>query len=314
MGFTTGDLDDVDAGVAVARQMKMRDAVDVNVFGAVRLDVSADAFVARLRDIDALERRMGIRYAVKFHDPPDLAALDALSLDQSDIDSLEACRPGDCDLQLSARDIGRFRTEVHWRGPDAKGQADRLFRQIVLERLRAYRAGGFPLLGPYNDKEDAVSPVDEFRLLSAPGDLPVELPALVHHLRGYPTSGLPGATDFFYWNKGDFGAKPTARLNRVTIYPVSGPGIPAALRYIVATSQIYAEHYFSATLELRSIVDDPTEPGKRSYLLYTTKSRVPGLDGFMAMLIRPIVRSRARAGMERYLGTLKKTVESSAGR
>src|SRR5437868_6271443 len=66
---------------------------------------------------------------------------------------------------------------------------------------------------------------------------------------------LTGAEDVFYWNKGEFGMKPTIRVNHITIYPVPHPRFPEALRYVVATSQIYANHYFSATLELRSIVD-----------------------------------------------------------
>ena len=33
----------------------------------------------------------------------------------------------------------------------------------------------------------------------------------------YPRSSLPGADDFFYWNMGEFGMKPTTRLNHVVI-------------------------------------------------------------------------------------------------
>ena len=106
-----------------------------------------------------------------------------------------------------------------------------------------------------------------------------------------------------------FGLKPTVRLNHVTVYSIAGPGAADGLRYVVATVQVYADHYFSATLELRSVVDDAAAPGKRFYLFYTTKSRVSGLTGFMAMLIRPLVKSRARSGMERYLDMTKKVVE-----
>ena len=57
-------------------------------------------------------------------------------------------------------------------------------------------------------------------------------------------------------------------------------------------------------------MDDPQAPGKRFYLLYTTKSRVSGLTGFMKAILRPLVRSRARSGMERYLETTKKALEA----
>ena len=84
---------------------------------------------------------------------------------------------------------------------------------------------------------------------------------------------------------------------------------PEPLRYVMATKQLYANHYFSATLELRTIVDDPQAPGRGIYLLYTTKSRVSGLTGFIGTLIRSIVRSRARSGMEQFLTLTRKAVE-----
>jgi hypothetical protein len=309
MGFSAGDVADVDAGRAIARQMKTREAVDVNIFGAVRINGSVDAFLRLLQDIDSFERKLGILQAAKFHDPPLLSDLDGLTLDQADVDALAQCEPGDCGLQLSATALARLRKDVSWQAPDAKAQADRLFRQMMFDELQAYRSGGNAALATYVDREHELSRGNEFRLLSAAGDMPVELPALMHYLRTYPNGSLPGATDFFYWNKGDFGMKPTVRLNHVTIYPIAGPGMPEMLRYVIVTSQVYADHYFSATLELRSVVDDADAPGKRFYLFYTTKSRVSGLTGFMAMLIRPLVKSRARSGMERYLEATKKVVE-----
>jgi hypothetical protein len=72
---------------------------------------------------------------------------------------------------------------------------------------------------------------------------------------------------------------------------------------------VYSSHYFSATLELRTVVDDPARAGHGFYLLYTTKSRVTGLTGFMGTLIRGLVRSRARSGMERYLTITRRMVE-----
>jgi hypothetical protein len=309
MGFSAGDVESVEAGRAIARQMKTREGVDINIFGAVRINGSPDAFLRQLRDIDSLERKLGIQQVGKFHEPPLLADLDGLTLDQGDVDALAHCQPGDCGLQVSAKALARLRTEVHWQAPGVKTQVDGLFRQLMFDELQAYRSGGSGTLGAYADREGALSRANEFRLLSAKGDMPAELPELMHYIRSYPHGWLPGAIDFFYWNKGDFGLKPTVRLNHVTIYPIAGPGMPDLLRYIVATTQVYADHYFSATLELRSVVDDAAAPGKRFYLFYTTKSRVSGLTGFMAMLIRPLVKSRARAGMERYLDVTKRVVE-----
>lgn len=309
MGFSAADLEALEAGRAIAHQMKNRDPVDVNIFGAVRVDAPAELFVQQLRGIDGLERKLGINQAGQFQDPPRLADLEELTLEQADLHDLQSCRPGNCALQLPAKAIERFRKEVNWRAGDATDMANSVFRAFLFERLEAYRAGGLESLEPYDDRRQPISVAADFRLLSSPGDLPADLPELAYFLRAFPKGALPGASNIFYWNKGEFGMKPTTRLNHVVIYPTPAAVAQTGLRYVAATSQVYGNHYFSATLELRSIVDDPVQPGQRFYLFYTTKSRVSGLTGFVGMLIRPMVRSRARSGMERYLARTKATLE-----
>jgi hypothetical protein len=73
--------------------------------------------------------------------------------------------------------------------------------------------------------------------------------------------------------------KPTTRLNQVMIYPfaASPAGSTGGVKFVVATKQLFSNHYFSATLELRTIVDDAERTGQGFYLFYTTKSRVSGL-------------------------------------
>ncbi len=310
MGFTPADLSALDAGRAVARQMKVREAVDVNIFGAVRIDAPAEAFVEHLRNIDAFERKLGIIQVGKLGGRPEPGDFSGLTLEPSDVADLQECRPMSCDVQLPASVITRFRTELAQPGANATDTANRVFRSFLAERLQLYRSGGLALLGAYQDQSKPIWPATEFRVLTSPGDLPADIPELTHYLRAYPHATLPGSTDVVYWNKGAFGLKPTVRLNHLVIYPMP-PNAPHRMRYVVATSQLYANHYFSSTLELRSLIDDPAQPGKQFYLFYTTKSRVSGLTGVLGMLIRPKVRSRARAGMEKYLAVTKRVVEGS---
>ena len=170
---------------------------------------------------------------------------------------------------------------------------------MLFELLESYRAGGNGALPAYEDRERPITVAAEFQLLPGPSDLPAELPDLLRHLSAFPAVPVPGSDDFYYWNKGEFGMKPTIRLNHVTIYPLSHFQGPGAIQAVVATTQIYSNHYFSATLELRTVIDDAARPGQGCYLLYTTKSRVTGLTGFMGTLIRSLVRSRARSGRRR---------------
>ncbi len=309
-GFSSDDIKAVMAGRAVARQMPMRDGQTVNVFGAVRIAAPIDVFVAELQHFDRFERQLGIDQAGVFQNPPTLDDLRSLTLAADDIKALRNCHPGDCDLQLTAAAMATFRTQVDWSHPDAPDAANRLFRNMLFQQLAAYRAGGYSALAPYADRSKPTSIGPEFAALLAPGDLPFEAPGLVEYLSNYPHASLPGATDFFYWNNGQFGMKPTVRLNHVTMQPMSRADAPSpAVRYVVSTSQIYADHYFSATLELRTIVADPDRPGTGFFLFYTTRSDVPGLSGFLGEFLRPIVRRRARSGMEKYLARTKDTVE-----
>ena len=80
---------------------------------------------------------------------------------------------------------------------------------------------------------------------------------------------------------------------------------------VIATRQIYANHYFSATLELRTLIDDDDAAAEDDgfFLLYATRSRVTGLSGFFKGLLRAIVKRRARSGMERYLTNTQAVIE-----
>src|SRR5713101_2545841 len=99
MGFSGGDVAAVQAGRPIARQMKTRDPVDVNIFGAVRIEAPAETLVRQLHNIDILEHRLGIRQVGKFHDPPQPSDLDGVTLESSDLDALADCRPADCEVQ-----------------------------------------------------------------------------------------------------------------------------------------------------------------------------------------------------------------------
>src|SRR5262249_8840599 len=147
------------------RQMKTPDPIDVNIFGAVRLATSADAFVRQIRQIDELERRIGIQAAARFHTPPQLADLDGLPLDRDDLAEIRTCRPADCDVQLPPRSTARFRSEVDWKAPAAGQVAGRIFREELFDLLNTYRAGGHAALPSYDDRPKAASIAAEFRLL-----------------------------------------------------------------------------------------------------------------------------------------------------
>ena len=309
IGYSDRDWRDVLAGRAVARKLETPEAVDVSIFGAVRVRGRARDLVEQIREIDVFERKLNVISVGKFNDPPRLSDLDALELLESDVQDLRNCRPGNCEFQLSEKAMARFDALVDWDSADAPAQVTRIYREMIFDALRTYRIGGVDTLGTYADRNPALSISEEVHGLANSLDTPMPVPELMQFLREYPQSSLPGADDFFYWNMGEFGMKPTTRLNQVVIQPfTTGVASLPGLRYVIATRQIYANHYFSATLELRTLVDDDGEDDG-FFLLYATRSRVTGLSGFFKGLLRAIVKRRARSGMERYLTNTQAVIE-----
>ena len=314
MGFSADDVRELERGSAVTRSLGTRVRQEVAHVAAVYLDVPPDAFVARFRDIEAFERGPGIPQIGRFGVPPHIEDLQSLSLDPEDVAELSTCRPGDCEVKLSADAMSRFRDEVDWSSEDAGRQADEVARSMVLDLLRAYQAHGNAALGAYVDGKRPLPVADHFRSLLASRDpVPAPVPALLAYLDRYP-QGLPdGADEFFYWTMVDFGMKPTICLNHVTICPLPDRQ-STGVAYAIATKQLYASHYFHTTLELRFLLDRTGAEGREaSALISITRSRNDGMTGFRGLFLRPIIRRRSREAVRNYLEHVKRQVERPAG-
>ena len=311
MRFSTGDLQSLDAGAAVVKSLETRVRQELAHFGVVYVRIPTARFIDRFRDIERFESGPGIPQIGRFSAVPRLEDLASLTLPADDIRALQHCRPGDCNVKLSATAMSRFRNQVNWSSPNAAHQANEIARGMILELVRAYQANGNGALGQYDDGGTPLPVTQEFRaLLSSSGDLwPAPAPGLIAYLGDYPRGRPDGAEDFFYWSVVDFGLKPTIRISHVTIYPLSG-GSASSVAYVIAIKQLYASHYFHTTLELRFLVDDDRGPGRRGfYLLSIIRSRNDGMVGIGGSLLRPIISRRSRNAVRRYLEHLKQQVE-----
>jgi hypothetical protein len=306
MGFEERDIKTIESGRPVARTVDGRAAEDIGVVGAIRIQAPPTALLAKLRDIVAFEKSPSVLQIGLFSPTPSVSDLKGLTLDADDVSALSSCAPGACDLQLPDWLIKRFRAEVNWRAPNAAETATAILRQHLVDLVKAYRSSGNDGLGRYDDDRPAVHVSEEFRLLGFAHDLPAPLPALASYLTDYPRAPLRGAEEYFYWSKVNFGLKTTIRVNHLTIYPVTDRR--DGLRYVAATKQLYAIHYFSTALELRFLVSDPARPDDGFILLLVTKSRIRGLSGPLGSMIRLVVKGRAARSMERHLEHTKKLV------
>ena len=138
------------------------------------------------------------------------------------------------------------------------------------------------------------------------------VPELHRFLDEYPDVELPGAEDYLYWSKVQFGLKPTVRINHVVIYPLrSGANEPGAVA--IASKMIYASHYFHTALELKFLVQDTARPvtDKGYYLISVNRSRSDGLTGLFGGIVRATAQSEARKGLESGLVAAKAVLEGN---
>jgi hypothetical protein len=120
---------------------------------------------------------------------------------------------------------------------------------------------------------------------------------------------MDGSEDFIYWSKEKFGLKPVISVTHVSIYrkPESG-------RTLIASKQIYASHYFEASLGLTAVVASSQQQEPGFYLLYLNRSRSDALHGGFSGLARGQVKRSARNGMQKNMQRIKLSIESLWGR
>ena len=310
LGFSTDDVQTLDSGSAVINSLDTPVREELANVGVVYVDARPEQVIEQFRDIERFERGPGIPQIGRFASPPRLEDLQGLTLPEADVEALPGCRPGDCDVKLSASAMNRFRTDVDWSSPTAARQADEVAREMILELVRAYQVEGNAALGSYVDGDRPLLVAEQFRALLASGDpLPAPVPALLAYLDDYPQGRPAGAEDFFYWTVVDFGLKPTIRVNHVTIYPLAAGSSPG-VAYAIAIKQLYASHYFHTTLELRFLLDHARGPDRHGAAIVSiTRSRNDGMTGFRGWFLRPIIRRRSRDAVRGYLEHVKRQVE-----
>jgi hypothetical protein len=253
------------------------------------IDISADFFVERVRDIVNFTKSDHVLQSGKFSNPPRVEDLADLTFEKADIDALRYCKPKRCDVKLPAAAMDRFRKEVDWSQPNHRDRASEVWKQILVDYATTYMREGNKALFEYNDKSDAVQLNDEFRTLLQPASYTYEFtPELQKFLEQYPSARPAESEDFVYWTKETFGLKPVVSLTHLTIYRHRRPNGTVAL---IASKGIYASHYLESSLGFTSFVDyDGPDP---SYLIYVNRSRSDALRGILAG-----IRDGARKNME----------------
>jgi hypothetical protein len=304
IGLNDSEIASIEQGQAVAKILDSPKTSQMFLFGAISINAPPDAYVRLATNLDRLKSLPSYLAIQRFSSPSALSDLSGFEMDADEVDDLKTCEPADCDMQLPAQNIEKFRSRINWSSADASAQVNRLAKEMALETLLAYQRVGDPALGTYVDKDVPIQASKQFRALLAHSKvLPEKLPMLHSYLLNYPKESLPVSSSIFYWEKINFGLRPTLRVNQeVTAHIVAEHG-PID---VVAIKQLYANHYFQTALDFYFCV---RRPSSGFYLIILKESEQDGLTGIKGRLIRKTASDRAQSALEKYLVGIKKELE-----
>ena len=302
--FSPSDLADLEKGKVVTHALGTPAAGEIAAVGAVRIETRKETFVERYRDIAQFKRGDDVLQIGRFGDPPTLGDLARLTVEKKDLD-VRTCRVGHCDIRLPADLIVRVQREIDWTAGDAQTRAGILFKELILDNVRAYLSGGPGRIVEYDDEKRPVRPADDFAgLLTNSAFIGTLVPGLPEHLKAFPSSPLHGAEDFLYWSKEKFGFTPFITVTHVTITPTTSTSA------VIASKDVYSSRYVDASLTI-TIASDAVGTPRAFYLVYVNRSRASALKGVLADLRRSIVQHRAKNTLDENLRAVKLRLETN---
>jgi hypothetical protein len=305
--FDAADFAALQQGKPVVKLLPAQDKREVAVSGLVNVKVPAEVFLQSYRESMFQKSNPAILEIGSFSDQPKLEDLKGLTIENRDIEDLKQCVVGRCQLKLSAQMIDRFRKEVDWESPDYSDRATQLFKVMLIDYVRDYLLRGGAALIHYNDKAKEVRLAEEQQALMAASSYTNEVvPDFLRHVKGFPDSRTLEAENHIVWSKIKFGLKPVFAINHITIHKTEKESGPQVL---IASKQIYANHYFDSSLGLTAFVSVPGS-GAGSFLLYENRSRADGLQGLFGKMKRSIVEDRAVDGLKGILENSKATLHA----
>jgi len=296
----------LDRGEVISRTLDVKDRREVATLGIVRINTSPARYAERLADITTFKRTGDVIQVGMFSSVPQAADVAALSLDEAELKRLRACRVGNCAVRLPADVIERVRRDVQWDAPDAARQASALIRQALVDYVARYRQAGSAAAMEYADTPRGLNVAREFAALLETDTVTSRYaPRLRRHLLDYPASSGSGMTDFVYWSKELIRGRPVISITHVAT-AVADDDSPVACA--IGSKQIYAMHYFDASLGLTLLVPDRRPGASATFLVYLNRSRIDLFDGLFGGMARRMVARRARGLVAEQLQRLQRVM------
>jgi hypothetical protein len=306
--LSAAEIERLDAGQVVSRTLEVKNRRELATLGIVRIKTSPSNYAERLADITTFKRADGVLQIGTFSTLPQPADVASLTLDDGDLKRLRECRVEDCEVRMSAEDIDRVRREIDWHAADASRKASLLVQQLLLDYVARYRRSGTAATMEYADRLPRTNVGREFAsLVDADTITSNYAPRLRRHLLEYPTPSAEKMTDFIYWSKELVRGRQVVSITHVVTAPAVGDS-PVA--FAIGSKQIYAMHYYDASLGLTLLVPDRTSKFPATYVVYLNRSRIDLFDGLFGGVTRRIVAGKARGLVAEQLQRLQRTLAS----
>jgi hypothetical protein len=305
--FGAGEFRDLERRLPITRTLDTADGREVATVSAIQIRVPPEFYADQLRDIVAFKRNAAVLQIGRFGVPARAEEASDLTLEADDVDHLRRCRPGACEIQLSAEAIARFQQAAPWQTADPQDAANRTMREVLAGLVNRYHGSGDAALQPYADRDPPTSVATEFaRMIASRPAILQRVPVLHDHVVRYPQrENDAGVKDVIYWSKERMGPAVVVSVTHLAIARVDGA---PPLAFAAASKQIYSSHYFDASLGLTIVLRDEARP-ESAYLVYANRSRIDALGGFFGGVKRAIVRSRARSAAQASMVEARDRVE-----
>lgn len=282
MKLSDDDLTAVQGGQVVTKQVESKVKQEVAVVSVAWINASREVFLKNYETAKLNVEMAAADVGGMFRQPADVADLQALTVPPNDLKEFNKCMPGACKIKGSEEAIDAFRN-LNEKAADYQAQAEALLRQQIVGYIQNYLKNGKAALLEYRDKENPVSVAGEFTdILKRSPYLDTYYPQLKNYLENFPQGEIPQAKTEFYWMIENFGGKanrPTVTASQRIMYQPEGN-----TETVVATKQLYANHYYEAALGLTFLVDAPDAGKPGFYLVHINRARIDALREVPKML------------------------------
>jgi len=287
------EIQKIQQGQVVTKVLTSGDAkYGMLVFGAVYINAPVEKFAAALKDFPKLLENKVYLKVQEFSAigaPPKASDFAGITLEKKDVDELQTCKAGDCDIQII--NVEDLQKRVDWKSPNRYEQANQIVREKILQGMVTYQKDGLKGLGSYKDRSQPMSLYEATKaMIDASYYLPKDKAGPIHnHVTEFPQGKMAGAEDHFYWEKIDFGQEPTIRVNHVSMFPQgAGP-----VKFVAVNKQLYASRYMRTAIQVFYCVPDTEKPGGGFYLIEMNDSRLPDFGGIKLGIVRKVATGKA---------------------